>query len=294
MENIKVYNDLSNEQKGKVYEFMRLETNLTESFEQMDNMFSHKLYDYGKGVIFYFIETEVVSSLSIVLEVASKLHTAYIHKIIVNKEIPNIDKILELLIQQAVLISKEYGANDIRIGVGEDEDEVLNELEEIGFKMEYKSFEMKLSETSKKCETLELKELTLKNKDIYVEIYNKSFSDMPHGTITDIDSINNIFSKEKDNNKLEYRFIVNDKDSDIGFMEVTIENDKGMFDIGLCKEYRGIGYGTRLLETAIQFLVDKKVKEIALIVIAENQRAYNLYKKRGFEVNHVIGHWSKV
>lgn len=45
------------------------------------------------------------------------------------------------------------------------------------------------------------------------------------------------------------------------------------------KEYRGRGYGNRLLESAIQFLVDKKVDEISLIVIEESRVAHEMYKK---------------
>lgn len=64
-----------------------------------------------------------------------------------------------------------------------------------------------------------------------------------------------------------------------------------MFDIGLCKKYRGIGYGKLLLETAIEFLKNKKVKKISLIVIERNNVAYNLYNKRGFEKESVLSYW---
>ena len=104
MENIKVYSDLSEQQKQRVYAFIRLETNLVSSYEQMEEMFNGKIHDYGNGVIFYFIEDEVVASLCIVLEVAKKLHKSYIHKVGINKEIPNIHKMLDELIQEAILI----------------------------------------------------------------------------------------------------------------------------------------------------------------------------------------------
>ena len=289
MENIKVYSDLNKEQKQRVYAFIRLETNLASSYEQMEEIFNGKIHDYGKGVIFYFIEDEVVASLCIVLEVVEKLHKSYIHKVGINKEMPNIHKILGKLIQEAILISKTYGAEDIRMGLSDEN--IIQEAEKIGLKKEYKSLEMKLNESTKQNEILQLKELNIINKEDYVEIYNDSFSDMPHGTLTDIETVTNLLAKPKDENKQEYYFMVCDNNEEIGFMEVTIENDKGMFDIGLCKKYRNKGYGKRLLETAIQFLVNKKVRAISLIVIEQNQVAYNMYKKRGFEVSHVIGEW---
>lgn len=289
---IKSYRDLDEQEIKKVYEFMRLETNFVNSIDQMNEMFNEKIYDYGKGVLFYFIETEVVASLCIVLEVAKKLKTAYIHKVSINKEIRNIDTILEELIKHASSIAKSYGAEDIRIGISDGE--IIKIAERIKLKIQYRSLEMKLNEVYKIHETLEIKPLNKDNKNRYIEIYNKSFSDMPHGTIANIEVIDNFLNGFKEDNKLEYKFIVCDNDLEIGFMEATIENERGIFDIGLCKEYRKKGYGKRLLETAIQFLLDNGAKEILLIVIEQNQVAYKMYQKRGFEISHVMGQWGKL
>lgn len=292
IELIKSYSDLNEQEIKKVYEFMKLETNLVNSIDQMNEIFNEKIHDYGKGVLFYFIETEVVASLCIVLEVAKQLKTAYIHKVSINKEIRNIDIILEQLIKYASSIAKSYGAEDIRIGISDGE--IINIAERIKLKIEYRSLEMKLNEVGKIHEILEIKPLNKYNKNRYIEIYNKSFSDMPHGTIANIEVIDKFLNDYKENNKLEYKFIVCDDDLEIGFMEATIENERGIFDIGLCKEYRKKGYGKRLLETAIHFLVDKKAKEISLIVIEQNQVAYKMYQKRGFKISHVMGHWGKL
>ncbi|MCR8745576.1 GNAT family N-acetyltransferase [Romboutsia lituseburensis] len=289
---IKSYSNLNEQEIKKVYEFMKLETNLINSIDQMNGMFNENIYDYGKGVLFYFIETEVVASLFIVLEVAKKLKTAYIHKVSINKEIRNIETILEQLIKYASSVAKNYEAEDIRIGISDGE--TIKMAERLNLKMEYRSLEMKLNEVDKIHEILDIKSLDKDNKNRYIEIYNKSFSDMPHGTIANIEVINNFLSGCKEGNKLEYKFIVCDDDLEIGFMEATIENERGIFDIGLCKEYRKKGYGKRLLETAIQFLVDNKAQEISLIVIEQNQVAYKMYQKRGFEISHVMGHWGKL
>ena len=85
--------------------------------------------------------------------------------------------------------------------------------------------------------------------------------------------------------------MVKDDDNIIGFMNSVIENDEGMFDIGLCKQYRRKGFGKRLLETAIYFLNSKNVKKISLIVIEKNKVAHEMYKKRGFYKEKTISYW---
>lgn len=66
---------------------------------------------------------------------------------------------------------------------------------------------------------------------------------------------------------------------------------KSFFDIGLIKEYRGKGYGKKLLETAIQFLNEKQVEEICLTIIEKNNVAFEMYKKRGFKVYNKLSDW---
>lgn len=291
MGKIKLYKSLNEEEKKSVYEFMKLETDYINSFEQINKLYDAKIYDYGNGALFYFIDDKVVANLCLVLEVAEVLKIAYIHKIVINKEVENINKILEELIQKAIIIAKDYKASKIKLGLDE---KTFSRLKRYGFDYEYRSIEMKLEGPIKKYETLNLKELSVSNKERYVEVYKESFSDMPHGTFIEIEDVNKLLTKDKDENKEIYSFIVCDNNKEIGFMEITIENNKGKFDIGLMKEYRGKGYGNRLLEGAIQFLVDKKVDEISLIVIEENRVAHEMYKKRGFKESFVISYWSNI
>lgn len=270
---------------------MKLETDYINSFEQINKLYDAKIYDYGNGALFYFIYDKVVANICLVLEVAEVLKTAYIHKIVINKEVENINKILEELIQKAIIIAKDYKVSKIKLGLDE---KTFSRLKRYGFDYEYRSIKMKLEDPIKKYETLNLKELSVSNKERYVEVYNESFSDMSHGTFIEIEDVNKLLTKDKDKNKEIYSFIVCDNNTEIGFMEITIENNKGKFDIGLMKEYRGKGYGNRLLESAIQFLVDKKVDEISLIVIEESRVAHEMYKKRGLKESFVIGYWSNL
>lgn len=50
------------------------------------------------------------------------------------------------------------------------------------------------------------------------------------------------------------------------------------------KEYQGKGYGTLLLEKAIQFCIDKKFKYIEFETNKKFTKAHRLYKKKGFSI----------
>ena len=286
---IKSYTNLSNIEKNEVYKFIKVKENSVDSLEELDDKFNIKIYEYGEGALFYFEGNKVEASICVVLEVAKILKSAYIHQIKCAKDIKDKVDIIRKLVEESVNISKTKGATDIRLGINKQEisDEEINKL---NFKIEYNSFEMVLKDRCKRNKLLKLKILNEENKLRYIDIYNDSFSDMPHGTVTNIDTVNkNIEKSKNDNNR--YFIVLDEEDNEIGFIEIIIENDKGLFDIGLCKKYRGKGYGKRILETAIQFLAERQVKEIALIVIEQNKIAYEMYKKRGFEVSQIMGGW---
>lgn len=287
---IKSYDSLNSSEKYQVYRFINSKDNAIDSIDKLEKEFNIKIYNYGEGVLFYFEEDKVIASVYIVLEVAKQLNSAYIYKIKYLKDIKNKVNIINDLIKMAKEIAKLNGATDIRLGVSKEEVSE-EELKELNLSIQYRAVEMSLKDRKKVFNTLDLSELSHLNKEKYIQIYNDSFGDMPHGTITDIDGVDERLNKNENNDKLEYYFIVCDDDNEIGFMEVTIENNKGVFDIGLTKEYRGKGYGKSLLETAIQFLIEKEVENISLIVIEENKVAYNMYEKRGFETSKVIGEW---
>ena len=75
--------------------------------------------------------------------------------------------------------------------------------------------------------------------------------------------------------------------------DYTIKCIEGKFDLGIVKARRGLGYGRRILETAIQHLAEKNL-EVELIVLEPNTVAYEMYKKRGFEIRSTMGHWIRL
>lgn len=65
---------------------------------------------------------------------------------------------------------------------------------------------------------------------------------------------------------------------------------KHKLEFGICirKDYWGHGIGTKLLVRSIGFARERNFKKIELKLIASNTKAFNLYKKFGFELEGVL------
>ena len=280
---IKSFLELDNEEKKLALEFIKRNEGIDVSLSEIENELKGKICSYGEGVLFYFDGSKISGKVSVILEVVDKLETIYINKVIC--PIDN-KKILKELINNALVLASKYNAKKVLLGIRNDD--LLKLAEDIGLKRSYSSFNMILNNREKLNEVLDKIRLSKENIEEYVEVYNRSFMDMPHGTYIEIKEAKGYLAN-KDGN--EDYFLILDKNERIGFLNTTIKDKKAFFDIGLIKEYRGRGYGRKLLETAIQFLNEKEVEEICLTVIEKNSIAYEMYKKRDFKVYNKLSDW---
>ncbi|MCA9835976.1 MAG: GNAT family N-acetyltransferase [Trueperaceae bacterium] len=66
-------------------------------------------------------------------------------------------------------------------------------------------------------------------------------------------------------------------------------NHSGEFGISVLKEYWGLGIGSSLLDTLINWATNNEsVKKINLRVRTDNQRALELYNKKGFQIEGTL------
>jgi len=71
----------------------------------------------------------------------------------------------------------------------------------------------------------------------------------------------------------------------IGMGGVSFEQDGAyIFGFGIIPKYQGKGYGKAMLKLMLKDLIEKNVEKIMIDVNSKNEKAYNLYKKYGFEV----------
>ncbi len=283
---IKSFSELNDYEKDKVLLFIdRKDCNTC--FSEMEKMFNNKIYNYGNGIIIIFNNNVVVGMGRAVLQEIPIYGSAYIHFLDVLDEVGNKKDIIRKLINRLYSKCEECGATKILLGFRKKE--TLELLNELNFGVDYEAKIMYLKDMRKKNKILHIESLNEDNKLEYMRLYNNAFNNMPHGASLDEEELNEFLNNTHQSN---YYFIVSNENENLGVLNITINGNKGTFDIGLSEEYRGCGYGKQLLETAIDFLEKKDIYKIYLIVIEINEIAYNMYKQRGFEEEKVLSFWS--
>lgn len=93
--------------------------------------------------------------------------------------------------------------------------------------------------------------------------------------------------KEKDKNTERFIAIIDEKIVGYGFLW-NLNTDFPSLGICIRDGFQGKGIGKRLMEYLINFAKRKNKKGLCLTVYRDNERAFNLYKKFGFEIERVI------
>lgn len=285
---IKGFRDLNGDEIREVQLYLNSLKKNDKSILQIKEEFNTKVYNFGEGVLFYFKDNKVVGSVKVILEAIKHLSVVYIHSLTVANNVENEVDIVSELLTSAINIGECKECNKILLGVRDEK--ILKLLNELGYILSYDAYEMKLKNRKTTSEPLELINLSEENKEEYLNVFNNSFSDMPHGCYYEMEDIEKYLN---DNSENRY-YLVRDKNKLIGFMNIEVENKVGSFDIGLCNEFRGVGYGKRLLETAIYTLNKVNVDNIILTVIQKNSIALNMYLKRGFVIDNILSHWIEI
>ncbi|MEG2539271.1 MAG: GNAT family N-acetyltransferase [Clostridium sp.] len=285
---IKRFLDLNEYEIEQVQLYINRIDRSNKSIEDIKEGFNNKVYNFGEGVLYYFEDSRVCGSVRVVLECVKNIGTSYIHFLSINSDLKNKLLVVDKLIKAGINLAREKGSTNILIGIRDEE--MLKIANKLGYRESYSSYNMELKNREIRYLPFELVELSQENRIEYLDVYNRSFSDMPHGSFYELEDVEKCLSNN-DSNK--YYLVVENRNT-IGFLKTEIEDGVGSFDIGLCKEYRGKGYGKRLLETAIHKLNEANADKVTLTIIEKNSVALNIYLKRGFEISNRIGYWIEI
>lgn len=289
---VKSYISLNSEEKVKAREFIKEKRSLKD--DEIEKYLNSKMYNSGEGLLFLFENEEIQGSLGVILEFLPEKRTGLLHNPLAETK-----EQLDLLIKKSFkIIDKESSIDDLYLGIRDDLHSVVEGEEikwmvsELGYEIDYSVYKMKLKDRDIKLKTLDRELLSEENLEEYMNVYKKSFLDMPHGNYKTFDEVRDFLNEM---NEERCGYIIRENGQAIGCLEIEVKEDhKGFFDIGLIKEARGKGYGKRILETAIETLNEKNAKEVCLIVIGNNKIALNMYNKRGFEIYEKISDWYKI
>lgn len=281
---VKSYLRLNEDERNIAREFTRQAFGLEKiSEEELDKEIINKSNNFGEGVFFLFEDSKVIGFINIILELANINKTVYINKVRFSKV-----EAVNILINEAIrFLDKNYKVNEIYLGIRNEK--ALEFVREADYGVEYGSYKMELLDIEPKARVLEKEIISEEKIEEYFDLYNESFSDMPHATYRSLEELKEFYYKMDEKNQ---GYIIKDGKVPIGFLEIEIKEDgRGFFDIGLKKKFRGKGYGKRILETAIQTLIEKGVNKVSLIVIGRNIIAFEMYKKRGFKIYEKMSDW---
>ncbi|MFA9397159.1 MAG: GNAT family N-acetyltransferase [Clostridiaceae bacterium] len=128
----------------------------------------------------------------------------------------------------------------------------------------------------------------IKGKDeaIRCRIQNEIFDNKNRIPLT----INDIYFDEIQDYCIEggSLFIENRKEV-IGYGQIILEHGRvTIVNFGIISNYRGLGYGELFINELINILYNKNCKEVYIKVDSRNIKAYNLYKKVGFNLEKEI------
>jgi ribosomal protein S18 acetylase RimI-like enzyme len=98
-----------------------------------------------------------------------------------------------------------------------------------------------------------------------------------------------------ENKEIGQLLVLKDKQVVVGMVNLlfTISTALGgkvaiLEDVILLPEYRNQGFGSKLIEAAIQFAKDNDCKRITLLTDSDNEMAHAFYKKHGFVKSGMI------
>lgn len=127
----------------------------------------------------------------------------------------------------------------------------------------------------------------IENYNEYISVYNAIFEDSFEFTGISVSELEDLLKFDANYINHTY-YMAYDKERLIGICSLNQEKNRveygGIAGLGVLPKYQNHGIGTRLLEMGVDYMLQAHVKNIALSVDGDNEKAMNIYKKVGFEV----------
>lgn len=283
----KLFTELSESEKKLFYHSINSLQLIFENYNEFEKYYLANNFNNGKTSFCFFNNQLPVGAIAVVTK-----------EIIYRKQIfitgLNLDDKTYLKEMTDIVLEtiSELKPEIIKIGVNPLKTEVIELLQNIGFKNPYRLLSLiKRDLNNYEIDGLfSFKELNEGNKYIFQTILNSSFSNSKNGGFINDDDLRDYLIDYSKKSDLIGIFYYNNLP--IGTYELNVDNKKGLIEsIGIAPEYQGRGYGKKLLEASINKLLEYNVSEIVLTVIETNKNAYELYKKYDFIEQKVVSVW---
>jgi ribosomal protein S18 acetylase RimI-like enzyme len=253
------------------------------------NFFKSEIFGGGEDYFILFSHDKIFAAAGVILKELSRGHGYITGVCLADPRLKCLDVLCHGLNSRLRVENKPIW----KIGLSPEHKLAPIELERIGLKFINRVIEMELV-IDKELETSEeeysLIELSEADFDKYINIHNQAFAVTPNSGTLMLNELRESFARA---NSLLGFMVKNDQK--IGVYNLSLEEDCGVIEsLGLLPEYFGIGAGKNLLKLCINKLFFKGKQKIRLGVADNNQTAYNLYIKTGFETSKVFSAWYQI
>jgi ribosomal protein S18 acetylase RimI-like enzyme len=167
----------------------------------------------------------------------------------------------------------------------------METIKKIGVELDFTEYLLQYNHSAKafdhvKSTQIELKKATLDDLETMVKLSQLSFDDEYEDAKS---MITKAFESES---RTQYIAILNEQP--IGLGGVYLEDGEvSLFGLGISPNFQGKGFGKELLHLIIEELKHQGIQNITLEVDSNNQTAFQLYRKYGFEIQAAFDYYRK-
>lgn len=139
------------------------------------------------------------------------------------------------------------------------------------------------------CDAGKLRKVTKKDKDLLFQWANDSEcrkNSLNTKMITYEEHCTWFDRKLSDENCLMYLYLVEGEPA--GQIRIQIEDEIGVISYSVAREYRGKGYGSRMI-SMVEDEVKEKLQCLHAVVKKENTASLNIFKKSGYVPSEIPG-----
>ncbi len=285
------FNELTEEQKRNIYQFIRSFKAKTsfESCEEMTKLFGGIIFDHGSSHFSLWEDGRLIGTIGVISKEAEARGEIFLVGINIKEQ----DSLrLSELLSRAYDYCSGIKAAKFRLGVTDDKYYLIPELEESGYKevdrnltMIYCGSNTGIEEDMDNC----FKPLSAENIKDYQRVESAAFLQAPNGGVVEDEELQGLLDEYCGT---DLAGVFYEENIPAGTYTLKIKDNEGWIEsIGVAPESQGRGVGRKLLHKSIKILQGMGTNIIKLSVFNSNIRALTLYKKDGFEVESVPSIW---
>jgi ribosomal protein S18 acetylase RimI-like enzyme len=195
------------------------------------------------------------------------------------------------LLSKAVAELKSYNVIDVLFVCESQSQNAKKVIEKLGAKYDFTEYLLRYNKLNIDIRNLpinsvELYEANLKDTETLINMSKEIF----HDSYEEAES----FVLKTFNSHTRRQYIATVNNEPVGMCSVNFEDkDSSIFGLGILPEYQGNGYGKQMLNLILRNTAEENIKNIFIEVDSTNEKAFNLYKNNGFEIEVAFEYYRK-